>query len=159
MKKLILALVMLFSLNGFGENKVARVIISEAGAECSQIERYYIASCIKNRIRHKGFAMGKHRTMLDVINQKNAFESIGHNANWNWKASANPSSVKSSAWQKAWKQANIFSMKNVKAQIGSVFFMTKGVKPPSNYVSKKYWILKKDFSSAHFDFYSITERK
>lgn len=62
---------------------VARVIYSEAGPQCSDWERYYVASVIKNRIKRQGFGRGKLSTMFEVVTEKNAFSCVPkHNSNW-----------------------------------------------------------------------------
>lgn len=161
MKQLIIAIIfaLTFIANAQDANLVARVIVSEAGPECSIKERVLVASVIKNRIGHKGFANGKLKSMLEVVKQKNAFECIGHDKNKNWKWSANPQNYwHNKSWRLAWRNASALAKGKFHYRNDVHFFVTKGFKIPKGFVSKKYWNLEKVVSTEHFDFYLITAK-
>jgi hypothetical protein len=150
--------ILLIASTASADEFVARVIFSEAGPNCTAAERVYVASVIKNRIGHKGF--GKKQSMLDVVKVKNAFECINHDANQNWKISGEVMKHWDNVHiRKAWRQSAALAKGKFTSTKNIHFFLTKGTKVPNNFVAKKYWILKKEFSTKHFDFYSIKERK
>ena len=136
------------------DNKVARVIYSEASSICTPMERYLVASVIKNRIKHVGFNKGKLKNMLDVVSQKNAFECIDHSQNTNWKASK----YMRPGDDEAYDHSIVLSTGRFTAAPDYHFFLTKGTVMPRNMISKKYWTIKKLKSTKHFDFYSIEAR-
>jgi hypothetical protein len=137
---------------------VARVIYSEAGPTCTPKERYYVASVIKNRVNHRGF-MNK-KSMLEVVKVPNAFECIEHKQNQNWAISgAIQDHLKHRSIKNTWIHASILAKGNFKPKENIHFFLTKGTPVPKGFVAEKYWILTKAFSTKHFDFYTIKERK
>ena len=136
------------------DNKVARVIYSEASGICTPVERYLVASVIKNRIKHVGFNKGKLKNMLNVVSQKNAFECINHSQNTNWKASK----YMRPGDDEAYDHAIVLSTGRFTAAPDYHFFLTKGTVMPRNMISKKYWTIEKLSSTKHFDFYSIKAR-
>jgi len=147
---LIIVSLITFTMKG-DDNKVARVIYSEASPICTPQERWLVGSVIKNRIKHVGFKSGKLKTMLDVVNQKNAFECINHDANTNWRESKYIRASDSPDYD----QAIYLSTGSFTPKLGIVFFLTKGTPVPRGMINKKYWTLKKEISTQHFDFYSI----
>ena len=160
MKLLIALLIVLpFSLNGQTQQEtfVARVIYSEAGPSVSAFERYMVASVIKNRLNHRGF--GKKATMFDIVNVKNAFECINHDANQNWRMSGEIKQHWDNVHvRKAWRQSAALAKGTFTPYKDIHFFLTKGTKVPKNFVATKYWKLTKLKSTKHFDFYNITEK-
>lgn len=137
------------------DNKVARVIYSEASPICSPYERYLVASVIKNRIDHIGFNNGKFKTMLDVVNQKNAFECIDHDKNTNWRESQYIRKGDSQVYDHAIR----LSQGDFKPEPKVHFFLSRGTFVPNNMVHPKYWRIIKVVSTKNFDFYSIIDRK
>jgi hypothetical protein len=149
-----------FNLYSSEANTTARVIFSEAGPSCSANERWLVASVIKNRIGHIGFS--KKNSMLQVVLVRNAFECINDKNNSNW-AMSNPKNIgkhlKNKRINRAWKHSKLLASGKFDAYKNVHFFMTKGVKVPSNYINRKYWKITKVKTTKHFDFYSLSPRK
>lgn len=157
MKTIILILIAITA-TAAADTFVARVIFSEAGPQCSFTERYYVASAIKNRIGHAGFL--KKKTMLEVVKVKNAFECINHKQNQNWAVSGDIENNWDNAHiRKAWREAGGLAKGDFVPIKNIHFFLTKGTKVPKNFIATKYWKPKKEVSTKHFDFYSVTPRK
>lgn len=67
------------------ERMLARIIFSEAGPNCSYIERISVGRTFRNRAMHKGF---KPNTIYGVATEPGAYSCIGDTKNQNWAKSA-----------------------------------------------------------------------
>ena len=151
---IIILLTMIVSNIAMADGLTARVIFAETGPACSTIERLWVASTIKNRIGHKGFKMGRLKTMRDVVTQKNAFESLNDPKNSTWVRGATPAKLKG-ADVKAWSQSALLSkagFTSVNADV--VYFHDKSIKKPKGW-DNKYWTAYKITETKHFIFYGV----
>jgi len=137
---------------------VARIIYSEASPIVSDYERELVASVIMNRINHRGFEMGKLKSMQDVVMQHNAFEALNDPRNKNWKATETPETLPSSA-RHAWIHSLELSTGNFKPVSGEskrplVYYHDKSISLPKSW-NNKYWGVIKELTTEHFIFYSV----
>ncbi len=155
----LLVIVMVYSLcscKSYG-NDVARVIYSEAGPTCTSLERLFVASTIKNRVKHKGF--GKLRTMLSVVRSKSPviqFSAYGDFSNSNWCESLD-------AWRftgsrlKAWRQCERLSKGKFTPINNVVYFHDKSISKPRSW-NNRYWKTYVIKETKHFIFYGVIEK-
>ena len=138
---------------------VARVIFAEA-MNCSPEERVLVASVMQGRIEHKGFANGTLHSMYDVASQKNAFSCVNDKNNKNWAKSANPDALTDKeklVWQHCLSLAK-GGFQQALGQSGEplVYYHDHTISRPVNW--SKYWNVKLEVSSKHFEFYSISPK-
>jgi hypothetical protein len=151
-----LIVLVVFSWSALGDGLVARVIFAETGPACTTTERLLVASVVKNRIGHKGFDLGRLKTMRDVVSQKGQFESLGHSKNSTWVRSADPSKLKG-ADVAAWRQSSLLARgKFTTMTREAVYFHDKSISKPK--WDNRYWKTYKVAETKHFVFYGVRER-
>jgi hypothetical protein len=154
MKLQIFILMVALAKVGMADTLTARIIFAETGPACSRTERLWVASTIKNRIKHRGFKLGKLKSMRDVVTQKNAFESLNDNRNSTWVRSVNPAKLKG-ADVPAYRQSALLS-KGGFTPVNSdvVYFHDKSISKPKGW-DNKYWTAYKIAETKHFIFYGV----
>jgi hypothetical protein len=154
MRLTILIITLAISNFATAESLTARIIFAETGPACSGAERLWVASTIKNRIKHRGFNLGKLKTMRDVVTQKNAFESLNDPKNSTWVRGANPGKL-TGADATAYRQsAQLARGKFVSVNTEVVYFHDKSIKRPKGW-DNKYWTTFKIAETKHFIFYGV----
>lgn len=132
----------------------ARIIFAETGPACTANERLWVASTIKNRVNHRGFKLGKLKTMRDVVTQKYAFESLNDPRNSTWVRGGNPAKLRG-ADVPAWRQSVLLSSGGftpVNDEV--VYFHDKSITKPKGW-DNKYWTAYKLKETKHFIFYGV----
>jgi hypothetical protein len=150
----IILLMLAVSNIAMADGLTARIIFAETGPACSSMERLWVASTIKNRINHRGFKLGKLKTMRDVVTQKYAFESLNDPRNSTWVRSENPDKLRG-ADVSAWRQSVLLSSGTftpVNDEV--VYFHDKSITKPKGW-DNKYWTAYKMKETKHFIFYGV----
>ena len=151
--KFTILLLMVAASNIATAQTTARIIFAETGPGSSRIERLWVASTIKNRIAHRGFKLGKLKTMRDVVTQRNQFESLNDSRNSTWVRSATPATLKG-ADVPAWHQSVLLAKGGftpVNDEV--VFFHDKSIKKPG--WDNRYWTTFKITETKNFIFYGV----
>jgi len=136
---------------------VTSVIFAETGPISSTIERLWVASAIRNRIKHPGFKRGKLKTMKDVVRQKGQFESLGDKSNSTWVRSRNPVQLTGKDLAD-WNQSRRLAKGNftpIDSEV--VYFHDKSIKKPKSW-DNKYWTAYVIKKTPHFIFYGINPK-
>ena len=138
----------------WADGLTARIIFAETGPACTPTERLWVASTIKNRINHRGFNLGKLKTMRDVVTQKYAFESLNDPRNSTWVRSENPDKLRG-ADVPAWRQSALLADgKFTPVNDEVVYFHDKSISKPKGW-DNRYWTAYKLKETKHFIFYGV----
>ncbi len=151
------------------ERMLARIIFSEAGPNCSYIERVSVGRTFRNRAMHKGF---KPDTVYGVATEPGAYSCIGDLRNQNWvKSAAYPTSnaerviadkVTLYAWNDALEIASEFAYymddpfpkQNPDEYLRvPVYYHDRSIVKPKSW-DNKWWKAIKHGETDHFIFYS-----
>lgn len=132
-------------------NLVAEVIYAES-ASTSIEERRLVASCIKNRINHKGFNKGNLKSMLEVVKVPNQFSCINDPNNKQFKLKDSKKD------KKIWNECLKLSTGKFIVEKDIVCYHDNSITKPKSWVNNKYWNYVLVKSTKHFKFYKVVER-